>query len=122
MSMKTDRKDIRKQRKIRIRKKIQGTSERPRLCVFRSSRHIDAQIIDDTNGSTIVSASTYEKGVREGEKFDSKVAAAVFIGEQIAKRALEKGISKVVFDRNGYLYHGRIKAVSEGARKGGLVF
>ena len=106
-------------RKIRIRKKVTGTPERPRLCVFRSSKHIYAQIIDDTLGKTLVSASTVEKDfVKPGDK----KASASTIGKLIGARALEHGIKKIVFDRNGYIYHGRLKALSEGAREAGLEF
>ncbi len=109
-------------RKRRIRKGISGTNERPRLTVFRSSKHIYAQIIDDEKHETMVSASTCgnefkETGARGGDK---KAAAAV--GKIIGKRALDKGIKKVVFDRNGFLYHGRIKSLSDGAREAGLNF
>jgi len=116
------RNTIRLKKQRRIRTKIIGTSQRPRLCVFKSARHINAQIIDDSKGQTLVAASTYEKKVKEQPKFESKVAAAEFVGKVIAERALDKGIKAVVFDRNGFLYHGRIKAVSDGARKAGLVF
>jgi len=109
-------------RRRRIRKRIKGTTSRPRLCVFRSARHIYAQIIDDTRGLTLVSASSIEVEIRKKEKFENKVALATFIGKQVAERAREKGIQKVVFDRNGFLYHGRVKAVSEGARESGLEF
>ncbi len=109
-------------RKQRIRKKIMGTSDRPRLSVFRSSRHIYAQLIDDTAGRTLLAASTVEASVREQSGFKDKTAAAVYIGKVVAERALEKGIDKVVFDRNGFLYHGRIKALSDGAREAGLKF
>lgn len=109
-------------RKTRIRKKILGTSERPRLSVFRSARHMYAQIIEDTTGQTLVSASTIEKAVREMPKFEDKKAAAHYIGKLLAQRAVDKGISQVVFDRNGFLYHGRVKALSAGAREGGLDF
>lgn len=109
-------------RKVRIRKKISGTSERPRLTVFRSARHVYAQIVDDSAGVTLVAASSVEDVFREQSKFDSKVAAANFVGKTVAQRALEKGIKKVVFDRNGFLYHGRIKAISDGAREAGLDF
>ncbi|GAB6096640.1 50S ribosomal protein L18 [Desulfatiferula olefinivorans] len=106
-------------RKIRIRKKVTGTSERPRLCVFRSTKHIYAQIIDDTAGKTLVSASTVEKDfVKNGDK----KACANSIGQLVAKRALDHGIKKIVFDRNGYIYHGRLKALSDGAREAGLEF
>jgi large subunit ribosomal protein L18 len=112
-------------RKKRIRKNIAGSASRPRLSVFRSSRHIYAQIIDDTSGYTIVAASTVEKDVREhiaAESGKGKIIAAKHIGKLISERAAEKGIKKVVFDRNGFLFHGRVKAVSEGAREGGLNF
>lgn len=106
-------------RKIRIRKKLTGTAERPRLCVFRSTKHIYAQIIDDTAGKTLVAASTVEKDfVKSGDK---KVSANT-IGKLVAQRALENGIKKIVFDRNGYIYHGRLKALSDGAREAGLEF
>lgn len=116
------RKEMRLKKQKRVRRKIKGTTERPRLCVFRSARHISAQVIDDISGATIVSASTYEKNTKEQPKFENKSAAATFIGKIVAERAKEKGITTVVFDRNGYLYHGRIKAVSEGAREAGLIF
>jgi large subunit ribosomal protein L18 len=116
------KKKARLKRKVRIRKNISGSSERPRLTVFRSARHIYAQVIDDFLGKTLVSASSTEKPVREQPKFENKVALATYVGKLIAKRTKEKGISRVVFDRNGFLYHGRIKAVSDGAREGGLDF
>jgi large subunit ribosomal protein L18 len=116
------RQQARLKRKKRIRKKIYGTAERPRLSVFRSSRHIYAQIIDDTAGRTIVAASTVDQQAKEAPKFKSKVAAANFVGKIVGERALNQGIKKVVFDRNGFLYHGRVKSLSEGARKTGLVF
>ena len=116
------RKALRLKRKKRIRKKLSGTGDRPRMSVFRSSKHIYSQIIDDTQGITLVTASTTEKEVIENQKFENKTAAATYIGQLIAQRATEKGIKSVVFDRNGFLYHGRVKAVSEGARKAGLDF
>jgi large subunit ribosomal protein L18 len=109
-------------RKTRIRKRIFGSSERPRMSVFRSARHIYVQVIDDTDGKTIVSAASTEKPVREHADFENKIAVAIHVGKIIAQRALEKGITKVVFDRNGFLYHGRVKAVSDGAREAGLNF
>ena len=118
--------DIKRQarikRKKRIRKKMAGTLERPRLSVFRSARHVYAQIVDDSKGETVVSASSLEKTVKGHEPFENKVALATYIGKLIAERAAEKGIKKVVFDRNGFLYHGRVKAISDGARKAGLDF
>lgn len=109
-------------RKVRIRKKISGSSERPRLSVFRSAKHVYVQVIDDSIGKTLISASSTEKMVKEQPKFENKIAQAVHIGKLVAERAKEKGINKVVFDRNGFIYHGRIKAISDGAREGGLEF
>ena len=109
-------------RKKRIRKRISGTPSRPRLSIFRSARHIYAQVIDDTSGQTLVAASSLEKAVIEKPKFESKASMANFIGKLLAERAISQGIKTVVFDRNGFLYHGRVKAVSEGAREVGLVF
>ena len=109
-------------RKKRIRKKMVGTENRPRLCVFRSAKHIYAQVIDDSRGQTITAASSVEKTVRETSESKNKVTMANMVGKIIGRRALEKGIEKVVFDRNGFLYHGRVKAVSEGAREAGLEF
>lgn len=116
------RKKARLKRKRRIRKALSGTDERPRLTVFRSARHIYAQIINDISGQTLASASSVEKAIKAQDRFDNKIEAADHIGKLIGERAVEKGIKKVVFDRNGYLYHGRVKAVSVGARKAGLEF
>lgn len=116
------KKEARLRRKQRIRKTIKGTDERPRLSVFRSAKHIYAQIIDDTRGQTLVAAASTEKAVQEHPKFENKVAMSVYLGKLIAQRAVEKGIKKVVFDRGGFLYHGRVKAVSDGAREAGLDF
>ena len=121
MGLINERYAARIKRQTRIRKDVVGSTERPRLNVFRSARHIYAQIIDDVTGRTIVAASTLEKDF-QGKKFDNKVSAAQQVGKLIAERGLEKGIKKVVFDRNGFLYHGRVKAVSDGAREGGLIF
>lgn len=117
------RAEARYRRQKRVRKSVRGTNERPRLCVFRSSRHIYAQIIDDEKGVTLIDASSVSKELREkiGNKGGSKEGASI-IGNVIAERARTKGISKVVFDRNGFLYHGRIKALSDGAREAGLDF
>jgi large subunit ribosomal protein L18 len=109
-------------RKKRIRKHLVGTQERPRLSIFRSSKHIYAQVIDDTHGHTLVAASSLDKVVKEQPKFENKVALAGFVGKLLGERAITKGIGKVVFDRNGFLYHGRVKAVSNGAREAGLDF
>ena len=108
-------------RKQRIRKKISDTTARPRLSVYRSLKHIYAQVIDDTQGFTLAAAASTEKSVQENKDLKDKTAVANFIGKLVAQRALEKGIQQVVFDRNGFLYHGRVKAVSEGAREFGLV-
>lgn len=117
MIKKTPRKSIRAKKHWRMRYKINGTSERPRLAVFRSAKHIYAQIIDDTVGNTIVASSTLEL------KSDvAKTEAAKLVGAAVAKKALEKGVSKVVFDRGGNIYHGRIKALADGAREAGLDF
>jgi large subunit ribosomal protein L18 len=116
------RKKARLKRKKRIRKALSGTVERPRLTVFRSANHIYAQIINDISGQTLASASSIEKIVKAQDRFENKVAAAAHIGKLIGNRAKEKGISKVVFDRNGYQYHGRVKAISDGAREAGLEF
>lgn len=109
-------------RHARVRNKISGTAERPRLSVYRSLKEIYAQIIDDTNGNTLVSASTREKAVAEMVKGKTKTEAAKIVGETVAKRALEKKIEEVVFDRGGYLYTGRVQAVADGARAAGLKF
>lgn len=109
-------------RKKRVSKRIVSTVERPRLSVFRSAKHIYGQIIDDTTGRTIVAACSFEKSVKDQPTFESKIAKAVFTGKLLAQRAMDKGVKKVVFDRNGFLYHGRIKALSEGAREAGLDF
>ena len=109
-------------RKKRIRKHLVGTQERPRLSVFRSSKHIYAQVIDDTHGHTLVAASSLDKVVKEQPEFENKIAIASFVGKLLGEKAVDKGISKVVFDRNGFLYHGRVKAVSDGAREAGLDF
>lgn len=116
--MATKKVEARLQRKRRVRKKIRGSAERPRLSVFRSLKHIYAQVIDDDAGVTIAAASTVEK-VIEGK---DKTERAWQVGEAVAKRCAEKGVKAVVFDRGGYLYHGRVKAVAEGARKAGLEF
>ena len=116
------RKKARLKRKKRIRKKLFGTQQRPRLSVFRSSKHIYAQVIDDTLGHTLTTASSLENAVIEQPKFDNKIAMANFVGKLLGERTIEKGINQVVFDRNGFLYHGRVKAVSDGAREAGLEF
>ena len=118
MIKKPNRNRARLRRHARVRRKISGTAECPRLNVFRSSKHIYAQIIDDLAGTTLVSASTMDKDFTE---YGGNVEAAKAIGVKIAQKAIEKGITEVVFDRGGYIYHGRVKALAEGAREGGLV-
>ncbi len=120
-----EKSQARHKRKKRIRKKLTGTPERPRMSVFRSAKHIYAQIIDDTKGQTLVAASSVEPAVKEHPDAVSakgKIPVSVIVGKLTAERALKKGLKKVVFDRNGFLYHGRIKAVSDGAREAGLDF
>jgi large subunit ribosomal protein L18 len=122
MSNKPGKNLNRRARQIRTRKKVSGTAERPRLNVYRSLNNIYAQIIDDVNGVTIVSASTLEAELKgKFENAGNKIAAKS-VGELVAKRAIEKGINKVVFDRAGYLYHGRVKELADGAREAGLEF
>ena len=116
------REQARLKRKMSIRQKISGTSERPRLSVFRSAKHIYAQVIDDTSGNTLAAASSLDKAAKDQTGIENSVSMAQFIGKLVGERAVKKGIRKVVFDRNGFLYHGRVKAVSEGARKAGLDF
>ncbi|AUS07646.1 50S ribosomal protein L18 [Laceyella sacchari] len=122
MIRKEDRNKKRKKRHLRVRKRLFGTAERPRLNVFRSSNNIYAQLIDDTVGHTIASASTLDKEFQAKGVNGGTVEAARIVGEMIAKRAIDKGHKVVVFDRGGYLYHGRVKALAEGAREGGLDF
>ena len=112
----------RQRRKFRIRSRISGTPERPRLSVFRSAKHIYAQVIDDTTGATLAAASTLSRDLKSGSDDASKTDAAKKVGALIAKICLEKNLDKVVFDRNGYLYHGRIKALADAAREAGLSF
>jgi large subunit ribosomal protein L18 len=114
--------DARMKRHQRVRTKVSGTPERPRLSVFRSSIHIYAQVIDDASGSTLASASTLDPALREGAKELTKVQEAEKVGKMVAERALEKGIKQVVYDRGGYLYHGRVEALARGAREAGLTF
>ncbi len=122
MITKTAKNEIRLRKHERIRAKISGTAERPRLCVFRSLSNIYAQIIDDTAGRTLVSASTLDGEIKEKSAYGGNAEAAKSVGTLIAKRAAEKGIETVVFDRGGYLYHGRVKALAEAAREAGLKF
>ena len=119
MLLKADKNKTRQKRHLRVRNRVAGTAERPRLNVFRSLAHIYAQIIDDEKGTTLAAASSVEKDF-QGK--GGNIAAATAIGKAIAKKALEKGISEVVFDRGGYIYHGRVAALAQAARDGGLKF
>jgi large subunit ribosomal protein L18 len=112
----------RERRKLRVRRKVSGTPERPRMSVFRSLKHMYAQVVDDVSGTTLAHASTLSKDVKPQADDMKKTDAATKVGEAIAAQLKAKGIKKVVFDRNGYLFHGRIKALAEGARKAGLEF
>ena len=114
--------EARYRRHRRVRKKVDGTTSRPRLCVFRSLNHIYAQVIDDTQGNTLVSASTLDAEIKNDTAGKSKTERAGMVGELLAKRAKAKKISQVAFDRGGFKYHGRIKALADAARKGGLKF
>ena len=120
MVSKESRQLVRAKKHMKIRNRFSGTAERPRLAVFRSNNHMYAQIIDDTVGNTLVSASTLEKEIKAELEKTNNVDAAAYLGTVIAKRAIEKGIKEVVFDRGGYVYHGRFKALADGAREGGL--
>ena len=122
MITKEDRNLARKRRHLRVRNRITGTQARPRLNVYRSNKHIYAQVIDDVTGNTLVSASSVDKELNEQLKNGGNVDAARMVGELVAKRALEKGVSEVVFDRGGYLYHGRVQALADAAREVGLQF
>ena len=119
MFKKEDRREQRQKRHLRVRKKVSGTAERPRLAVYRSEKNIYAQIIDDVKGVTLVSASSLDK---DFEGLGSNKEAAKKVGQLIAKKALDKGITEVVFDRGGFIYHGRIQELAEGAREAGLQF
>ena len=117
-----DARKLRNVRHRRVRKKVSGNPEQPRLCVFRSLRSIYAQIIDDTGGRTLVAASSQEAARKAGQPIQPKTAVSTAVGQLLARRALEQGITRVVFDRGGYKYHGRVKALAEAAREGGLQF
>ena len=119
MLKKADKNAKRLQRHKRVRRKVFGTPQRPRLCVFRSSNNIYAQIIDDTNRVTLVAASSLDEAVKGAVNHTGNKEAAKMVGEMVAKKAVEKGITEVVFDRGGYIYHGRIKELAEGAREEG---
>ncbi|MCR5102027.1 MAG: 50S ribosomal protein L18 [Butyrivibrio sp.] len=122
MIKKECRQEIREKKHLKIRKRFSGTAERPRLAVFRSNNHIYAQVIDDVAGHTLVSASTLEKDIKAELKVTDNVDAAKYIGDVVAKRAIEKGIKTVVFDRAGYIYQGKVEALAEAAREAGLEF
>ncbi|MCD6550589.1 50S ribosomal protein L18 [bacterium] len=117
-----EKKEKRKKRHKKIRSRISGTAQIPRLCVFRSNRHIYCQLIDDQKGHTIASASDFEVKKASLKGLNKKVAVAYQVGKLIARKAKEKNIKKIVFDRGGFAYHGRVKAVADGAREGGLEF
>ena len=122
MVSKESRQLVRAKKHMKIRNRFSGTAERPRLAVFRSNNHMYAQIIDDTVGNTLVSASTLEKEIKAELEKTNNVDAAAYLGTVIAKRALEKGISEVVFDRGGFIYQGKIEALADAAREAGLKF
>ena len=122
MVSKESRQKVRVKKHMKIRNRFSGTAERPRLAVFRSNNHMYAQIIDDTVGKTLVSASTVQKEVKAELEKTNNVDAAAYLGTVIAKRAIEKGIKEVVFDRGGFIYQGKIKALAEAAREAGLEF
>lgn len=122
MVSKKSRQEVRVKKHKRLRNRFSGTAERPRLAVFRSNNHMYAQIIDDTVGNTLVSASTVEKAVKAELEKTNNVDAAAYLGTVIAKRAVEKGITKVVFDRGGFIYQGKIAALADAAREAGLEF
>lgn len=117
-----DRRERRGRRHTRVRKKVHGSAERPRLCVYRSLHHIYAQVVDDDTGRTLASVSSVSPGFRKEQSYGGNRAAAKLVGKLIAERSIEQGIRKVVFDRGGYLYHGRVKDLAEAAREGGLKF
>jgi large subunit ribosomal protein L18 len=122
MFTKHNRRAARDRRHVRVRKTVRGTVARPRLSVFRSLHHIAVQVIDDAQGHTIAAASTYEAALRKGAKATPNAAAAAAVGRAIAERAIAAGARQVVFDRGGYLYHGRVKALADAAREAGLEF
>jgi len=122
MVSKESRQKVREKKHLKIRNRFSGTAERPRLAVFRSNNHISVQVIDDAAGKTLVAASTLEKDIKAKLDKTNNIEAAKMIGEVIAKRALDKGIETVVFDRGGYIYHGKVAALAEAAREAGLQF
>ncbi len=122
MLIKKKKDEARRKRHLRVRKNLVGTTEKPRLCVFRSLKHIYAQLINDETGETLVSASSVDAEVRQNHKHGGDVQAAEAVGGLVARRAIEKGVHQVVFDRGGYLYHGRVAALAKAAREAGLDF
>ena len=122
MMNKIDKNAIRRRKHLRVRKTVSGTTERPRLCVYRSNSHIYAQVIDDTTGNTLAAASSLDKDVKSQVQNGGNIEAAKEVGKLIAQRAQDKKITEVVFDRGGYIYHGRVAALAEAAREAGLQF
>ena len=122
MSKSTAKQLARQRRHLRVRKRVSGTSERPRLCVFRSLKHVYAQVIDDEKGATLVSASTVDRGARNLATGKSKIEQAKVVGQLVAERALDVGIKNIVFDRGGFIYQGRVRALADAAREAGLEF
>lgn len=122
MIKKQSRSEVRAKKHLKVRKRISGTPERPRMAVLRSNNHMYVQVIDDVAGHTLVSASTLQGEVKEGLEKTNNIDAAAKLGSVIAKRAIDKGIKTVVFDRGGYIYHGKVKALAEAAREAGLEF
>ena len=122
MIKKQSRSEVRVKKHMKVRNRLSGTAERPRLAVFRSNNHMYAQIIDDSVGNTIVAASTVEKSIKEALEQTDNVDAAAYVGKVVAERALEKGIKTVVFDRGGFIYQGKVQALADAAREAGLEF
>ena len=122
MIKKPSRQKVREKKHMKIRNRFSGTADRPRLAVFRSNAHNYAQVIDDEAGTTLAAASTVEKDIRAALKHTDDTEAAAYVGDVVAKRAMEKGVKSVVFDRGGYIYHGKVAALADAARKAGLVF
>jgi large subunit ribosomal protein L18 len=122
VSVAKKRRESRLKRQVRVRRKVQGDAQRPRLCVFRSAKHIYVQIIEDTTGKTLVAASSISKDYEGDGEYSGNIASAQAVGALIARKALERNITQVVFDRNGFLYHGRVKALADAAREAGLTF
>jgi large subunit ribosomal protein L18 len=122
MISKVSRSAVRAKKHYRMRGHLNGTAERPRLCVFRSNKHMYAQIVDDTKGATLVSASTLQADVKDGLEYTDTVEAAAKLGSVIGKKAVDQGITEVVFDRGGFIYQGKVKALAEAAREAGLTF